>query len=279
MPPVKLSTNINDSIFIQLLKNHTDIDNTFINIFFKKYKIGGELDFDIKDINIAQYLGIKLITLRNRLNNAYSKKQLYFNNVDYVKIKGKNTSSITYMINYSCFERLSMNGDSIKSEKIRLYFTKLRQFIVENQYLIFQAMENKEDLSKYNQFETIYFFAVDATKFKIGHTNNIIQRLRNYNVGRIKEVELKYLSLVKNRKLIESCMKIKLHDKQVFKDKEIYEIDPRKLKKIIDDCYCKYIPKKESEELYKEISDLLGMYTYVKDKINIKPYIIIGKNL
>ena len=183
------------------------------------------------------------------------------------------------MINYSCFERLSMNGDSIKSEKIRLYFTKLRQFIVENQYLIFQAMENKEDLSKYNQFETIYFFAVATTKFNIGHTNNIIQRLRNYIVGRIKEVELKYLSLVKNRKLIESCMKIKLHDKQVFKDKEIYEIDPRKLKKIIDDCYCKYIPKKESEELYKEISDLLGMYTYVKDKINIKPYIIIGKNL
>ena len=39
----------NNSIFIKLLKEHTDIDKHFIDIFFKKFKIGGELDFDIKD--------------------------------------------------------------------------------------------------------------------------------------------------------------------------------------------------------------------------------------
>jgi hypothetical protein len=36
-----------DSIFINLLKKHTNIDIKFINTFFKKFKIGGELDFDI----------------------------------------------------------------------------------------------------------------------------------------------------------------------------------------------------------------------------------------
>ena len=35
--------------------------------------------------------------------------------------------------------------------------------------------------------------------------------------------------------------------------------------------------KKQNEELYKEISDLLGLYAYTKDKINIKLYVIIGK--
>jgi phosphoribosylformylglycinamidine (FGAM) synthase PurS component len=29
-----------------------------IDIFWKKFKIGGELNFDIKDINVAKYLGI-----------------------------------------------------------------------------------------------------------------------------------------------------------------------------------------------------------------------------
>ena len=33
--------------------------------------------------------------------------------------------------------------------------------------------------------------------------------------------------------------------------------------------------KQQNEELYKEISDLLGLYAYTKDKINIKPYVII----
>ena len=54
-------------------------------------------------------------------------------------------------------------------------------------------------------------------------------------------------------------------------------MDPKKLKKIIDECYCKYVSKKQNEELYKEISDLLGLYAYTKNKINIKPYVIIGR--
>ena len=66
---------------------------------------------------------------------------------------------------------------------------------------------------------------------------------------------------------------------QVFSGKELFEIDADKLKKVIDDCYCKHVSVKENKLLYDEISSLLGMYVYVKDKINIKPYIIIGKNL
>ena len=45
-----------DSVFIDLLKKHTNIDVKFINTFFKKFKIGGELDFDIKDKIVSDYL-------------------------------------------------------------------------------------------------------------------------------------------------------------------------------------------------------------------------------
>ncbi len=186
------------------------------------------------------------------------------------------------MINYQCFERLAMSGDSLESETIRMYFIKLREFITENQQLIYQAMENKNDLRLYSKFETIYFFAADERNkniFKIGHSNDIIQRLRNYNVGRIKDVELKYLALVKNRILIENCMKLKLEKNQVINNREIYKINSTRLKQIINDCYCKHVSKKENEEMYKELSDLLGLYAYTKNKINIKPFIIIGKDL
>lgn len=36
---------------------------------------------------------------------------------------------------------------------------------------------------------------------------------------------------------------------------------------------------KENKQLFEEISNLLGMYVYVKDKINIKLYIILGNEL
>ena len=179
-----------DSIFIELLKKYTTIDKSFINTFFKKFKIGGELDFDIKDSDVAEYLGIKINTLRRRLMNEFSKTKIYFEKVDYVKIKsGTSNAGIKYMVNYQCFERLAMTGDSEQSEVVRGYFIKLREFITENQHLIYQAVTNNTDLNNYTNMESIYFFAVDDRKFnfKIGRTKDIIKRLQNYNVGRIKD--------------------------------------------------------------------------------------------
>jgi hypothetical protein len=268
-----------DSIFIELLKKHTNIDSDFIDTFFKKFKIGGELDFDLKDTSVSKYLNINLSTLRKRLTNAFSKNNNYIKNVDYIRIKLNNDKNISYMINYQCFEKLAMTGDSSKCETIRMYFIKLREFMTNNQHLIFQALENKTELNKFTGLDCIYFFAVSKSKkiFKIGRTINIIQRLRNYNVGRIKEVELKYLAVVTNSLLIENCIKLKLENNQLFDNKEIYKISAEQLKKIVTNCYCKYVNKEQNEQLYKELSDILGMYSYIKNKKQIEPYIIINK--
>jgi len=231
----------NNNIFVSLLKQHTNIDIGFINTFFKKFKIGEELNFDIIDKNVSKYLGIKLSTLRKRLANAFSKTNKFIENVDFIRIQTGKTSAITYMLNYQCFEKLAMSGDSPKSEAIRMYFIKIREFLVENQQLIYQAMENKIDLNKYRGYDSIYFFAADERKpnlFKVGRTKDIVQRLRNYNVGRIKEVDLKYFALVKNSFLIEQCIKLKLEANQVFENKEIFKIDPKVLKKVIKKYRC-----------------------------------------
>jgi hypothetical protein len=269
-----------NDVFINLLKTYTNIDKRFINAFFKKFRIGHELDFDIDEKKVAKHLGIELITLRKRLLNSYSISKKFIENVDYVKIKsGK---FITYMLNYQCFEKLAMTGDSDESEAIRMYFIKLREFLVENQHLIYQALEQKNELKKYDGFESIYFFVIDERYpdiIKLGQSGSIIKRLNNYNVGRIKEIELKYFAVVKNKLLIENCLKLQLKSQRLYKNSEIFHVTPKKLKKIIDDCYCKYVSKKQNDKLYKEIGTLLGLYSYSKDKINIKPYVIIGKDL
>lgn len=269
---------VKNNIMIKMLKTYTNIDEEFIDTFLKIFKINSELVFNILDLDASKYLGIELITLRKRLNNIYSRKILYFENVDYIKVKIEGSNRKNYMLNYSCFERLGMSGESEQSEIVRLYFVKLREFLTDNQHIFYQALNNKDILKKYNGFSSIYFFAADERNpniLKIGQTRKIIERLRNYNVGRIKEVELKYFALVKNPVLVEKCVKVKLKNNELFKNKELFVIEPFKLKKIIDECYCKYVSKDENDELYSEISELLGLYSYVKDKVNIKPYIII----
>lgn len=270
--------------FVELLKKYTSIDEEFIDTFLSTFKIGNELEFDIKDKEAANYLGITCQTLRNRLNNKYNTKEQYIKKVDYIKVvTDKTTNKKSYYINYQCFERLAMAGNTEQSELVRLYFVKLREFIYENQILIFQALDNNQDLRKYAGFDTIYFFAVDDMHkedfFKFGRTSDIIKRLRTYNTGRIRDVDLKYLAIVKNAKLIEKCMKHQLKINQVIKGREIYNVKADTLQQIINNCYTQSVSKDENEELYDEISRLIGFYGYIKDKVRIKPYVIIGKDI
>lgn len=170
--------------------------------------------------------------------------------MDFIKVKNNEyNSSITYMLNYPCFEKIAMNSDSDNSESVRIYFSELRKFIYDNQSILYQSMINYDDLKKLYGYDVIYFFVVDKNIIifsclklclsscsyfleigtnKIGRSINILQRLRNYNVGKINEIDLKYLVVVKNSVIIEKCIKNNLLDKQLFDKKEIYKIKSKK---------------------------------------------------
>lgn len=75
--------------FIKLLKKYTNIDKDFIDTFFKKFRVNNELSFHLKDIDVANYLGITLRTLRERLSNDYAKNNNYIKNADFVKCKNR----------------------------------------------------------------------------------------------------------------------------------------------------------------------------------------------
>ena len=267
------------TIFTDLLKENTIIDHDFIDTFFKKFKMGDDLSFHIKANDVAKYLGIKLLTVHERLANKYSKNKNYIEKADYIKVYSKKKNNdVIYYLNYQCFERLAMQGQTEKSEAVRMYFVKLREFLTDNQILIKQAMDQKSLLRKLRGKETIYFFAVDENKsniYKVGRSSDILQRLKNYNIGRIKEVDLKYLAVVTNSILIEQCIKAKLDKHKVYNNREIYKIDSDIIKKVIKDCFCEKTSKKEKLALYEDLGDLINFYTFIKKKNNVSPYIII----
>jgi superfamily II DNA or RNA helicase len=130
-----LNKNSNNNNFCKLLKIHTDIDDKFIDLFLINFKNNNK--FDIKDIDVAKYLDIELKTLRKRLNNTFSKSINYTENIDYIKLKTGKTTAVVYMLNYQCFERLTISSDTQKSEIIREYFTKISNFMYEYNKLIY----------------------------------------------------------------------------------------------------------------------------------------------
>ena len=97
-----------------------DIDIFIVKIFF-----GLKNGFHILDMDVSNYLEISLITLRQRLNNVYSKQKLYFENEDFIKIKVEHTNTKKYMLNNNCFLKLVMTGDSKKSKNINLKLVKM----------------------------------------------------------------------------------------------------------------------------------------------------------
>ena len=74
-------------------------------------------------------------------------------------------------------------------------------------------------------------------------------------------------------------MKEKLVKNQVMPGREIYSIEPKNIKKIVEECYCKNVSKNDHDNLFKELSSLLGLYSYLKNETKLKPYVIIGSEL
>jgi hypothetical protein len=268
-----------NNVFIQLLKKYTLIDHNFIDTFFRKFKIGDDLEFHIHDVDVANYLKIKIRSLRKRLGNHYTKDELFFPNVDYIRIKNPKTSSASYMLNYKCFERIAMSSRSKESANVRYYFSQLRDFIYQNQNVLMQAMDENRFLKKLRNQEVIYFFVIDKNHpkiVKIGRSADIVRRLSTYNVGRIKNVDLKYLAIVKKSDLIEDCIKTVLKP-TLIKDHEIFKVDLKKLKNVIENCYKKYISKQSNNKLFKAITDLLNFYNFSKASPKYEPYAVIDQ--
>ena len=185
------------------------------------------MGFTILDKDVSELLGITLRSLRRRLNNEFSKNIIYVENFDYIKKKNDKINGINYVLNFACLERLAMSGDTEEAEEaeeVRTYFIKLREFLTDNRHLISQSLFQYKELQEVEDEEVIYFFVADKNLpeiLKYGRTKTIINRLRNYNTGRVNGVELKYLAVVKNSKLIEECIKLNTVKNRVYNNHEL----------------------------------------------------------
>ena len=123
---IKINNKLKETFIKYIKHNNIVIDDNLINILLTE----DNKQCNIKDSDVAKYLGISLITIRKRLANVYSKGKYFIENIDFIKIKSGITSSVDYMLNYKCFEKIVMKSDSAQSENIKMCFSKLSEFLI-----------------------------------------------------------------------------------------------------------------------------------------------------
>ena len=195
----------------------------------EKKKFGIFLD------NVLEYLEIKQkIKFYEKFRNKYVE------NLDYIKVhvsnrKIKNKRCVKYYITLDTFGNICMRSKADKAENVRDYFTILGKFINYYKDNISEMIE-REALK--NPEGYIYILLLNKNKklFKIGKTFDIRKRLRTYATGYATHPDIKFILLVKDRDVIENCVKVLMGQYQYKPNKEVYKVDIDTIKNAIFDC-------------------------------------------
>jgi phage anti-repressor protein len=296
------------TVFTNLLKTYTTIPHSFVDSFFTKFKLENDdnPEFYIKEEDVSKWLKIEVTTIRERLRNKYQNKlkkntnnPMYVENVDYtVQTNTKDKRKLHYLLSYKCFEKICMLTETEEGSQVRLYFVKLRQFVSEHYQSISQALSTNlsiKDISKKIKekgLSCIYIIGLSKEidlrsetstsglkdLFKPGRTTNLVNRFSNYNSGRLNDVDIRYVAVVKNEIAIEHCMSVKLDKYRYVKDSEIYKVNIDVIKQIISECSCKYMNKKEYLDVLSGMEEIFSFYNFLKEESEVIPFIIINKS-
>jgi phage anti-repressor protein len=215
------------------LKLYTGISNKFIDEYYLFYEMCENNMFGINSRKVIKYLKIKHARSFHEIL-----RQNYILESDYIiqrlqQKSQKNKQDVFYYLSFDGFEKVCMASRSERGNQVRDYFILLRKFI--NYYRLHFA--NKIiDLTKNNKY--IYIILVNKNKdiFKIGRTDDIKKRLKNYATGKDKHPDIQFIMIVDDAKQIENCAKLFTKENRFRESSEIYKINFDKLKSVIFGC-------------------------------------------
>jgi len=241
----------------EFLKKYSLIDNKFIDDFYSFYdKEQNEYDYTIDLNKLAYWLEIKKFHLMRLLESNFYEEQDYIieNKSKNGKGKGKggnNTKVI--LLTYTCAKLLCMISRTPKADVIRKFYIDLEKLIITYKDSIVKDLNNqlgikisnKKIIDENKNKGLIYILKIDDSQdvnsqelmdVKIGSTNDIEARMKQYNVGRINELPIVFVYLSDNIDELELCIKQNLKSYQIKYNTETFNIDVPFIKDTIKYC-------------------------------------------
>jgi hypothetical protein len=153
----------------------------------------------------------------------------------------------TVLLTYECAKLLCMISRSEKATMIRNFYIEIEKILINYKDNIAQNLydqleikiNNKKIINDNNKKALIYILKVDDKTnegFKIGKTEDLKARMRQYNVGRISELPIVFVYQTEYIDEIENCMKENLKRYQLKHNTEIFDIDLDFIKDTVTYC-------------------------------------------
>lgn len=229
---------------IQYLKKYSTIDNKFVDEFYGLYDVNKPNDFSVDLDNFCVWLKCNKKDIKNTLIRSYLK------NIDYIKLKSEigthgGKPKQKFLLSPDTVKLLCMRSRAKKAEQVRNYYLVLEKLIDKYKNHIINSMNEKIKKLENNQKPkvnpkkgVIYIIKTsdDIGLYKIGRTENLKNRLDNYNSDKAHNIKPLLIYEVDDIGAVERCVKGLLKKYQYRKYKEIYECDENLIKEAITIC-------------------------------------------
>ncbi len=266
----------------EFLKKYSLIDDSFINDFYTFYDEGkNEHDFVINLELIAKWLNVRKDHLKTLLISNFVEDTDYIIFKNETKLKGTGKNNVKHvLLTYDCSKLLCMISKSDKSSLIRNYYIELEKLIIKYKDEIVESLNkrlkinnsNKKIIDNNKKEALIYILKVDDDdeSYKIGNSDDIKNRMKQYNVGRINELPIVFVYKTNNADDIETCIKQNLKSYQLKYDTEIFKIDLAFIKDTINYCNKKNaILIKKNNKLFNSKDDKKWLIIIDRENVDI----------
>lgn len=275
------------------LKKYSLINGEFIDDFYSFYDDGrNEYDYTIDLNKLAFWLEIRKGHLKDLLVSNFSENEDYIieQNKSDGKGKGIGKNNVkVVMLTYTCAKLLCMISRTAKATIIRNFYIDLEKLIITYKDSIVRDLNNqlgikisnKELIEKNKNKGLIYvlkiddnidlekFKETDVMEAKLGNSEELKKRMKQYNVGSINELPIVFVYLTDDYIELEKCLKDCLQRYQIKSNQEKYLIDLAFIKETIKYCTIrKAILIKQNKKLLNKKDD--RKFLIILDNTNLE---------
>ena len=279
---VKTSPPCNSNLRLRdFLKTYSSVPNAFIDDLFEMVgETTSQTDLVIDLEKGAKWLGANKSKLLQTLRRSYVEGvdfTVTSSPVDNNKKYGGNRHN-TVLVSPDCFKLMCMRTASSRGELVRMYFLAIEDLLKKYTDQLIDGIKadvNRLERAQKGPSEKLsagYIYVIraadsgkDDNLFKVGRSENLMNRLRTYRTGRLNDVDVLFKYRTENLKAVEGCIKATLGGAVYQTGREIYQADLDMIKGIV--IRCGGVSSWKQEYMRRKVSTMSGGTFIVIDRL------------
>lgn len=234
----------------QFLRTYSSVPNAFIDDLFDMVgETTSQTDIVIDLEKGAKWLSANKFKLMQTLRHSYVEGVDFTVTKDTLKKRYGGNRHQTVLVSPDCFKRMCMRTASARGELVRTYFLAIEDLLKKYTGQLIEGI--KADVTRLeraqkgpsDKLSAGYIYVIRASEsgdkddmYKVGRSQNLMNRLRTYRTGRLTDVDVLFKYRTDDLKAVEGCIKSTLGGSVYQARREIYRANLDMIKGIVARC-------------------------------------------